>query len=68
MPFTSAGVVDWFKKITGQATDSPLDMNISVGAGNAPDIYAVQVPGSNVLNLGPSSTDVFINFSVTGNF
>jgi hypothetical protein len=65
-PLVFAGLLDWFKKITGEAaTEGPLDINITVGAGNAPNIIQVWNGSSLVtLNDGPSNTNLSFNFSV----
>lgn len=55
--------------ITGEAIDSPFDVNITVSSGSAPVIFAVwdsvMTDVSSGLNEGPLSTQVSINFSVS---
>lgn len=65
IPLISAGFFDFLKKSpTGKATDSPLDINISVTS-DAPVIYHVRYPSSLSLTLGPNPTYFHINFSVS---
>ena len=59
VPFVSAGFSDLIDKITGRATTSPVNLNITVGAGDAPVIYAVYngsiTDVSSGLNEGPTA-------------
>ena len=64
----SAGWLDWIKKITGQAVGQ-VTVNISVGAGNAPQIILVfnntdMTDVSGGLTAGPANTNISFNFSV----
>lgn len=69
IPFASAGLGDLIDRLTGKATSSPVDINITVGAGDAPIIYAVYNDSitdvSSGLNEGSTPTYVIINFSVS---
>ena len=66
VPLVFAGFSDWFKKVTGQASEAPLDMNITVGTGTPPAITHVwNFTGAQTLILGPSNTNLTFNFSVT---
>ncbi|MFH1290293.1 MAG: hypothetical protein ABIH92_02690 [Nanoarchaeota archaeon] len=61
---TSAGIGDWFKGITGKATN-PVDLNITAGVPQIIHVFndsMTDVAGG--LNSGPSSTSIVINFSV----
>ena len=61
----SAGFFDWFKKITGEASqEASVDFNISVGTGSAPTITYVSNISAVTLLDGPSNTNLSFNFSV----
>jgi len=65
LSFTSAGLLDWIEKtITGKDVES-IDLNISVGAGNAPQIVNVTNISTLTLTVGPGSTYINVNFSVS---
>ena len=66
VPLVFAGLFDWFKEITGQATDAPLDMNISVGTGSAPTIIEVwNITDYQTNNLGPANSNITFNFTAS---
>jgi hypothetical protein len=60
--FASAGMFDWFGKITGKVTSQPVNVNISV-TNTAPTIVSVGSVPAVGLNEGPVSTTVNINFT-----
>lgn len=67
-PFASAGISDVFNKMTGKVTNQPVNLSISVGGGNAPQImiypsWMTDVSGG--LNEGPISTLVTIKFQAS---
>lgn len=62
--FTSAGMFDWLKQMTGEATTAPVNMNISIG-NTAPQIVFVPAVSAVDLTLGPSITAVQINFTAS---
>ncbi len=59
----SAGFLDWFKKITGEATQN-VNVNISIGAGTAPVIVNVSGMADFTTNQGPAKSELHINFTV----
>ena len=59
--FASAGMFDWFGKITGKVTQQNVNVNITV-SNTAPTIAAVNSISAVNLNEGPSSTTVTVNF------
>ncbi len=62
--FASAGLFDWFGKITGRVTSGPVGVNITVADIVAPNVTAVTPATATVtLNEGPNSTSFVINFS-----
>jgi hypothetical protein len=63
--FVSAGLGDWFGKITGRVTSNPVNVNITVADTVAPVISTVNTISAVTLNEGPSSTSVVINFSAS---
>jgi len=60
----SAGVLDWFREITGRAATAKLEMNISVGVPQIIKVYNDTIG----LSAGPiqakSNTNITVNFSV----
>ncbi|MFA5952961.1 MAG: hypothetical protein WC812_00010 [Candidatus Pacearchaeota archaeon] len=69
LPLISAGFPEFWNKVTGKVTTSPVDLNITVTSGSAPLIYSVQnstmTDVSSGLNEGPNPTYITINFSVS---
>lgn len=63
--FVSAGFFDWFNEMTGEAV-STVGLNISVGAGSAPQIVIVNnnTAFDGTLFAGPDSTSISLNFTV----
>jgi hypothetical protein len=68
IPFTTAGVTDFFNKLTGKVTSQPVDLSINVGGGTVPiigNVYtSLMTDVSSGLNEGPSSTPITIKFEV----
>lgn len=63
--FASAGLGEWFGRITGMVTSNPVNVNITVSDVVAPVVYSVNVIPAVNLNEGPSSTVVVVNFSAS---
>jgi hypothetical protein len=60
----TAGLVDWFNRVTGRAIDT-VTINITVGTPVVITVFNNSFPEvSGGLNAGPSSTTVVMNFSV----
>lgn len=62
--FASAGLSEWFGKITGRVTQNPVNLTITVLDTTAPTISKVY-NNTVTLNEGPNSTLVQINFSAS---
>jgi hypothetical protein len=63
--FASAGMFDWFGKMTGKVTSNPVNVNITVADIVAPVISSISTISSITLSEGPVSTSVVINFSAS---
>lgn len=57
LPFGSAGISDWFGKLTGKATSQPVDLEILVGGGTAPIIYVLNDTMTD-LSFGPNEAPI----------
>ncbi|MDA3836167.1 MAG: hypothetical protein PF542_00945 [Nanoarchaeota archaeon] len=68
LPFATAGLTDFFDKMTGKATNQPVNLEVSVGGGNAPVITLydnLMTDVSSGLNEGPLLTSVQMTFSAS---
>jgi len=69
IPFASANIfTDTWGKITGKATNQPVDLSINIGSGGAPSITTFATAITDVsggLNEGPLSTTVTVKFEAT---
>lgn len=65
LPFASAGLSDWFGKLTGKVTSQPVDLQIMIGGGNAPTILVLNGSMTDLSfgpNEAPLSTPITIQF------
>ncbi len=66
--FISAGIFDWFKaKITGRATEGPVQINITLAGSNTPVLNVHNATMTDITggpDEGPAGTDVEINFTI----
>ena len=68
VPFSSAGFSDFWDKITGRVTNTPVTHNITVTSGSAPLVYNVWNETMTDVSSGPNEdtiTYIIINFSVS---
>ncbi len=59
--FASAGMFDWFGKITGKVTQQSVNVNVTI-SNTAPTIASVSAISAVNLNEGPTSTTVVMSF------